>query len=192
MRYCLFVVFFGVAIDCLNDYTSQFTQVSRPRREKQRNKNAILLLEKRQWHKSTCLNTVQILFYYCWDSSKISVFCFSKMRACEIACTASPSSTMTRDFCVGLVHSNEQASIWPSQARCAGVAVTGGTRRAHHVIHVKRFHCMPSQSAGMVNNDTADLELPHQANGRGIVPKREVIFGNKNVFEKNFSGIKFI
>ena len=57
------------------------------------------------------------------------------------------SSTTTRDFCVALVYSNEQASICPSQARsdsdngrndgCAGVAATGGTRRAHNCIPAK-------------------------------------------------------
>ena len=68
---------------------------------------------------------------------------------------------MTRDFCVVLVYSKEQTSIWPSMARsdsdngrtetagfffssnnsnlrgCAGVAATGGTRRAHNCIPVK-------------------------------------------------------
>ena len=61
---------------------------------------------------------------------------------------------MTRDFCVVLVYSNEQDSIWPSEARsdsdngrietnnfilrgCAGVAATGGARRAHYCMPVK-------------------------------------------------------
>ena len=36
----------------------------------------------------------------------------ASLRECDIACNA-PSSTMTRDFCVGLYYSDEQASLCP-------------------------------------------------------------------------------
>ena len=52
---------------------------------------------------------------YCREFEAV-IYCLP-LRACEIACTAPPFSTMTRDFCVGCVYSDEQASIWPSQTR---------------------------------------------------------------------------
>ena len=124
-------------------------------------------------------------FITVWIVSNITVFCLresdtvidclqhvlSRVRsgnllsaslcACEIACNAPPYSTMTRDFCIVLVYSSEQTSIWPSWARsdsdngrnetegffsattsfnlcgCDGVAATGGTRRAHNCVPVE-------------------------------------------------------
>ena len=70
----------------------------------------------------------------------------------------SPSSTMTRDFCVGSVYSDEQASIWPSWARSdsddgrnqtAGFFFRnkfGGTRNANHFTHVKVMLLLPDSN----------------------------------------------
>ena len=92
----------------------------------------------------------------------------ASLRACEIACNAPPSSVMTRDFCVGLVYLDEQATSGPPRhgliltmaeikllafffnifnlRGCASVAATCGTRRAHHFTHVKEMLLLPDKN----------------------------------------------
>ena len=83
-----------------------------------------------------------------------AVICYL-LRAFEIACNAPRSSTMTRNFCVGLVHLNEQAEIKLrffffrnnfNFRGCAGVAATGGNRRAHHFTHLKDMLMLPDSN----------------------------------------------
>ena len=66
-----------------------------------------------------CFITVGIgsknIFFVCVLINMQRIVCIT-LHACEIACNAPPSSTMARDFCVGLVYSDQQASIWPSYA----------------------------------------------------------------------------
>ena len=83
-----------------------------------------------------------MLFYHCWDGVENNWFsvCVSinmQRIVCNISCRGLEAviyclhhcvrarlramlhlpSTMARDSCVGLVCSNEQASIWPSKGR---------------------------------------------------------------------------
>ena len=97
-----------------------------------------------------CLNTVPLLFQKCQIFEYCLHYCF---EYCFI--------TVQKFWALDWVYSDEQASIWPSWARsdsencrndtqgffffsnnfnwcgCAGVAATGGTRRAHNCTPVK-------------------------------------------------------
>ena len=63
--------------------------------------------------RSTCKGCLQHLLSRVRSGNLFS----ASLCTCENACNPSPSSTMTRDFCVVLVYSNEQASIWSSKGR---------------------------------------------------------------------------
>ena len=149
------------------------------------------------------INTQRIVCStYCREFE--AVVCALHHCACEIACNAPPSSATTTDFCVGLVHSDEQASLWPSEARselraffrknfilrgCAGVAATGGTRRAHHPTHVKEILLLPD-SNNVTQTPVFRVVSCHDLQCQDWVTHRS--FRNQRTSESSFALALFI
>ena len=77
----------------------------------------------------------------------------ASLRVFEITCSTRSSSLMTRDFCVGLVYSDEQASIWSFCARSD--SDNGRNQTATFFPQQLQFTCFALKLSRLENSDVS-------------------------------------